>query len=74
MKLAKTDRVSCELTGEPKLVQRTPDATFGLATFSERDANNPIWAYELMRGRLDKLLLHRKCGLLADPCVPVRGI
>jgi len=67
MKLAKTDPVSCKLTGESTLVQRTPDATFGLSTFSERDADNPIWVYELMRGRLEKLTLYRKCGLLTDP-------
>jgi hypothetical protein len=44
-----------------------PDATLGLATFQERDVENPVRASELLRGRLEKLLLHRKCGLLTDP-------
>jgi hypothetical protein len=48
-------------------MERTPDATFGLKTFSERESDLPVWADELRRDRLDKLLLHRKCGLLADP-------
>jgi hypothetical protein len=67
MKLAKTDPVLCTLTGDSILVQRTPDATLGLATFLESDVENPIWASELLQGRLEKLLLHRKCGLLTDP-------
>jgi hypothetical protein len=67
MMLAETDAVSCMLTGESVLVQRTPDATFGLATFAESDAEKGIWVAELLQSRLEKLLLHRKCGLLADP-------
>ncbi len=65
--LAKTDPVLCTLTGESTAIKRTPDATFGLATFSERESNLPVWADELRRDRLEKLLLHRKCGLLVDP-------
>jgi len=67
MNLAQTDHVSCKLTGETTLVLRTPDATFGLATFSERDVEDPPWTHELLQDRLEKLLLHRKCGLLSDP-------
>ena len=67
MKLAKTDPVLFTLTGESILVQRTPDATLGLATFLERDVENPVLASELLRGKLEKLLLLRKCELLTDP-------
>src|SRR5579862_169555 len=66
-KLAKTDPVLCTLTGESTVVKRTPDATFGLTTFSERESDLTVWADELHRDRLEKLLLHRKCGLLVDP-------
>ena len=59
--------VSCTLTGKSKLIQRIPDATFGLTTFSEYEPDLSICANELRRTRLERLLLHRKCGLLADP-------
>jgi hypothetical protein len=63
----KADPVSCKLTGESVVVKRTPDATFGLATFSENQRDFPGWTDEFSRERLEKLLLHRKCGLIADP-------
>ncbi|KAI9770996.1 MAG: hypothetical protein M1840_002700 [Geoglossum simile] len=66
-KLATTDPVLCTLTGKSTIVKRTLDATFGLTTFPECEPNLPAWASELRRDRLEKLLLHRKCGLLVDP-------
>jgi hypothetical protein len=65
--LPHTDPVSCELTGGSTVVPRKPDATFGLATFSEIEPDLSVCANELRRTRLEKLLLHHKCGLLADP-------
>ncbi|KAH0534170.1 hypothetical protein FGG08_007239 [Glutinoglossum americanum] len=66
-KLAKTDPGMCTLTGESIVTKRTPDAVFGLTTFSKRESDLPVWADELRRDRLEKLLLYRKCGLLVDP-------
>jgi hypothetical protein len=65
--LREVDPVSCTLTGKSTVAKRTPDATFGLATFSKSRNNPSVSADELSRERLEKLLLHRKCGLLADP-------
>jgi hypothetical protein len=65
--LPHTDPVLCTLTGGSTVVPRKPDATFGLATFSEYELDLSVCANELRRTRLEKLLLHRKCGLLADP-------
>lgn len=65
--LPQTDPVLCTLTGGSTVIQRTPDATFGLTTFSEFESDLSVCANELRRTRLEKLLLHRKCGLLADP-------
>jgi hypothetical protein len=65
--LAKTDPIQCTLTGESSLVKRTPDVTIGLATFPEDKGDHLVWADALRRERLERLLLHRKCGLLADP-------
>lgn len=65
--MREVDPVSCTLTGKSTVAKRTPDATFGLATFSKSRSNPSVWADELSRERLEKLLLHRKCGLLADP-------
>jgi hypothetical protein len=61
----KTHDVFCTLTGESTVVKRIPDATFGLATFSDRTL--PVCVEQLQRDSLEKLLLHPKCGLLADP-------
>lgn len=49
------------------MVKRIPDATFGLATFSDCTSDPVVCADELSRERLEQLLLHRKCGLLVDP-------
>ena len=57
----------CTLTGESTTVKRIPDATFGLAPFADAEAFIPQFAPELCRDRLEKLMLHRKCGLLTDP-------
>jgi hypothetical protein len=65
--LQKTHPFLCTLTGESTVVNRIPDATFGLATFSDCTSDSPFCAGELSWERLEKLLLHRKCGLLADP-------
>lgn len=65
--LPNTDPVQCTLTGDSTVVKRTPDATFGLATFSELNVDLDFWSDELRRDRLERLMLHRKCGLLPDP-------
>lgn len=65
--LANTDPITSTVCGDPAPVKRIPDATFGLTTFSDRNFNCPVWADELRRERLERLLLHRKCGLLSDP-------
>ena len=49
------------------MVNRIPDATFGLATFSDSTSVSSVQIEELSRERLERLLLHRKCGLLGDP-------
>jgi hypothetical protein len=65
--MPKTHSVLCTLTGESTVVNRIPDATFGLATFSDSSSGSPVQTDELSRDRLERLLLHRKCGLLGDP-------
>jgi hypothetical protein len=65
--MPKTHPVLCTLTGDSAVVNRIPDATFGLATFSDSTSDSPFQADELSRDRLERLLLHRKCGLLCDP-------
>jgi hypothetical protein len=65
--VADTDPVFCRLTGNFTLEEHIPDATFGLATFEDRDAELPNWTYDLHRGRLERLLLHPKYGLYSDP-------
>jgi hypothetical protein len=65
--LANTDPIQCTISGDSDFVKRIPDATFGLATFSDRDFNRPVWADELRRERLEMLLLHHKYGLPSDP-------
>jgi len=66
-RMPKTHPILCTLTGDSKVVNRIPDATFGLATFSQSTRNSEVQADELDRERLEKLLLHPKCGLLCDP-------
>ncbi|KAG2026542.1 hypothetical protein GB937_001322 [Aspergillus fischeri] len=63
----KRDPVSCLLVGEPKLVKRIPDATFGLATFKPKDYQNILAEWDLDHDHLEALLLHRHCGLISDP-------
>lgn len=63
----KIDPLRCTLTADSSVVKRIPDATFGLATFPKRGQRHWGWSNELRRDRLEKLLLHRKCGLIADP-------
>jgi len=65
--MPKTHPVLCTLTSESTVVTRIPDATFGLATFSDSTSGSPVQTDELSRERLEKLLLHSKCGLLSDP-------
>lgn len=67
--MPKTHPILCTLTGESTVVNRIPDATFGLATFSDstKGLGSSVKTDELSRERLDRLLLHRKCGLLGDP-------
>jgi hypothetical protein len=48
-------------------VSRIPDATFGLATFSGSVGDPSVQTDDLSRKRLERLLLHPKCGLLSDP-------
>lgn len=64
---ADTNSVRCTLTGETSLVDRRPDATFGLAPFSSGEQIRSIYTEELRKDRLEKLLLHPKCGLISDP-------
>ena len=52
---------------ESIVINRIPDATFGLSTFANSASDSPVWVDELNRERLERLLLHPKCGLLADP-------
>lgn len=65
--LSDTDPVTCHLTGTSAMVSRTPDATFGLATFSDGDADLPVWSSDLHIDRLEQLILHPKYGLISDP-------
>lgn len=64
---ADTNAVTCHLTGTSTLVRRIPDATFGLATTTDRDARSPTWTSELQSDRLDRLMQHPKYGLISDP-------
>ena len=70
--MPQTHPVTQTLTGKSSVVTRIPDATFGLATFSDdrpwgRDGGSQVQRDELSQERLERLLLHRKCGLLSDP-------
>lgn len=58
---------SCLLTGNSKFIKRIPDATFGLTTFQPKDYQSALAEWDLDRGRLESLLLHRHCGLVSDP-------
>jgi hypothetical protein len=65
--LPEVDEIGYKLTGRTRPVKRTPDATFGLATYTDRNATSECWAHDLHRKRLERLLLHPKYGLCADP-------
>ncbi|PVH83821.1 hypothetical protein DL98DRAFT_454426 [Cadophora sp. DSE1049] len=79
--LAKTDAITCLLTGESTSTKRIPDATFGLSTYVSTQCEDhytpcdyrhcpyrfPNWNATLQRDKLERLALHPKCGLLADP-------
>jgi hypothetical protein len=65
--MPKTHLVLCTLTGESTVINRIPDTTFGLATFSHSTSGSLVQIDELSRERLERLLLHPKCGLLGDP-------
>jgi hypothetical protein len=65
--MPKTHPILCNLTSDSTAVNRIPDATFGLATFSDSTRNSDVQVDELDRERLERLLLHPKCGLLGGP-------
>lgn len=58
--------MSCLLNGESTSVYRTPDATFGLATFEPEDYEDDPDSYELDRDRLYSLMLHPRCEIISD--------
>lgn len=58
----------CTLTGNRRLVERTPDETFALSTHERGYFLNPsLNAGVFRQDRLQRLLLHPKCGLISDP-------
>ena len=65
--LAEIDPKTYLLTGQKRLVQRTPDETFGLATMGGIPDHEPGNFRTFLTNKLQRLLLHRKCGLIADP-------
>ena len=64
--LAETHPTLCTLTGKRTLVKRTPDVTFALSTY-KKDDWFPSHNYVFREDRLQRLLLHPKIGLIADP-------
>ena len=63
-----TDPERCTLTGNRTLVKRTPDGTFALATHERGWHIDPsLNAGVFRQDRLQRLLLHPKCGLISDP-------
>lgn len=48
-------------------MKRIPDATFGLASFTEGDADLESWTPDLLWNRLEQLMSHPKYGLFSDP-------
>jgi hypothetical protein len=60
-----THKVLLTLKGHSKVVERIPDATFGLATSTNYES--PGFAEELTHNALQRMLLHPKSGLIADP-------
>lgn len=48
-------------------MKRIPDATFGLSTYRRKGPKDPNQSVAFRQDKLERLLLHRKCGLIADP-------
>ena len=65
--LSEVHPVSFLLTGQSTLVERIPDATFGLATFRERQFQSRGYTNELVKDHLQALMVHRSTGLVSDP-------
>ena len=59
--------MSCLFDGTSDWVYRTPDATFGLATFKPKDYQNALAFYELDHDRLQALMLNSECEIVSDP-------
>ena len=63
-----TDPERCTLTGARRLVKRTPDETFALEIRRKIPYIDPTPNANVFRqDRLQRLLLHPKCGLISDP-------
>ena len=66
--LRETHPTRFTLTGNRRLVKRTPDETFALSTHERGVYINPsLNAGVFRQDRLQRLLLHPKCGLISDP-------
>lgn len=66
--LRETHPTRCTLTGNRRLVKRIPDETFALRTHGRGDFVDPsLDAGVFCQDRLQRLLLHPKCGLISDP-------
>ena len=65
--VAETDPQTCLLTGENRLKNRTPDATFGLAVYHRGSQIAPASFRGLCKEKLDRILFHPKTGLISDP-------
>lgn len=64
--LRETHPTRCTLTGNRRLVKRTPDETFALSTHERGDFVKPsLNAGVFRQDRLQRLLLHPKCGLIS---------
>ena len=67
-RLYETHPTRCNLTGRRTLVKRTPDETFALFTHERGAFIDPsLNAGVFRQDRLQRLLLHPKCGLISDP-------
>jgi hypothetical protein len=65
--MRKAHPTTCKLTDDHILNERIPDAVFGMATFTDNNADLPCWTYDLDRTRLEQLMLHPNYGMAADP-------
>lgn len=67
-RVAETHPTRCTLTGKRTFVRRTPDATFGIRTYNKGDLMIPELNSSVFHcDKLERLLLHPKCGLVSDP-------